>query len=143
VRVLLTLSCQVTVVDPREEWLARLPREEANSGKLRIIHAERAMRDYVKEIPAHAFVLMMTMGHSSDEPILIEILRSRPELPYVGVMGSEAKAAVLRRGVLAAGVPEEALPRYCCPIGLPIGTNDPAEIAVSVAGQLLERRDAG
>ncbi|HVT80313.1 MAG TPA: XdhC family protein, partial [Phycisphaerae bacterium] len=63
-------------------------------------------------------------------------------LPYVGVIGSEAKAGVLRRGVLAAGIPEERLGLYHCPIGLPLGTNDPAEIAVSVAAQLLQCRDA-
>lgn len=142
VRLLLTLQCHVTVIDPREEWLAKLPREE---GKLRIVQAGRPMADYVAEIPANAFVLMMTMGHATDQPILIEILRQRHGdnvLPYVGVIGSEAKAAVLRRGVLAAGVGEERLNLYCCPIGLPVGTNDPAEIAISVAGQLLQRRDA-
>ncbi len=142
VRLLLTLQCHLTVIDPREEWLARLPREE---GKLRIIHAQKPMADYVKDLPANAFVLMMTMGHATDQPILIEILRTRiggSAFPYVGVIGSEAKAAVLRRGVLAGGVPQDALGAYCCPIGLPVGTNDPAEIAISIAAQLLQRRDA-
>jgi xanthine dehydrogenase accessory factor len=87
-------------------------------------------------------VLLMTMGHATDQPILVEILKTRAaDFPYVGVIGSEAKAGALRRGVLAAGVPEELLGRYRCPIGLAIGTNDPAEIAVSIAGQLLEARD--
>ena len=141
VRLLLTLRCQVTVIDPRAEWLAKLP--GGHEGRLRVVRAERAMEEYVKEAPAGAFVVLMTMGHASDQPILIEILKSRAgDFGYIGVIGSEAKAAALRRGVLAAGVPEERLGRYCCPIGLPIGTNDPAEIAVSVAGQLLERRDA-
>jgi xanthine dehydrogenase accessory factor len=140
VRLLLTLQCHVTVIDPREEWLAKLPREE---GKIRILHAQRPMADYVKDLSTNAFVLMMTMGHATDQPILIEILRTRMgAFPYVGVIGSEAKAAVLRRGLLSAGIPEEALTEYCCPIGLPVGTNDPAEIAVSVAAQLLQRRDA-
>jgi xanthine dehydrogenase accessory factor len=85
---------------------------------------------------------MMTMGHATDQPILVEILKTRAaDFPYIGVIGSEAKAAVLRRGVLGAGVPESLLERYTCPIGLPLGTNDPAEIAVSIAAQLLQRRD--
>ena len=85
----------------------------------------------------------MTMGHSTDQPILIEILNSRPagDFPYLGVIGSEAKAGALRKGLAAAGVPEAALARYLCPIGLAIGTNDPSEIAISIAAQLLQRRD--
>jgi xanthine dehydrogenase accessory factor len=140
VRLLLTLRCQVTVIDPRPEWLAKLP--AAPDGRLRVVRATAAMETHVKELPAGAFVVLMTMGHASDQPILIEILKTRPaDFPYIGVIGSKAKAAALRRGVLAAGVPEELVARYCCPIGLPIGTNDPAEIAVSIAAQLLEKRD--
>ena len=139
VRLLLTLQCQITVIDPREEWLAKLPAD----AKVRQVHATGQMAEHVKDLPAQAFVLMMTMGHASDQPILIEILLKRPnDFRYIGVIGSAAKAGALRRCVLAAGVPEEALGRYCCPIGLPIGSNDPAEIAVSVAAQLLEKRDA-
>jgi xanthine dehydrogenase accessory factor len=146
VRLLLTMHCQVTVIDPRAEWLEKLPAEggdAGHAGRLKKVLATRAMAEYVGEVPKGAFVLMMTMGHATDQPILVEILQKRfGEFAYVGVIGSQAKAATLRRGVLAAGVPEERLSGYLCPIGLPIGTNDPAEIAVSVAAQLLEKRDA-
>jgi xanthine dehydrogenase accessory factor len=163
VRLLLTLRCQVTVIDPRPEWLAKLPAAGADaaagSGRLHAIHADRPMASYVPDLPRRAFVLLMTMGHSSDQPILIDILKTRGGMagqpaagdrggphgfPYVGVIGSAAKAGALKRGLLAAGIPEaDATPghRYLCPIGLPLGTNDPAEIAVSVAAQLLAWRD--
>lgn len=142
VRLLLTLPCQMTVIDPRPEWLAKLP-GDAPPGKLRLIHAEKPMAEYVRDLASRAFVLLMTMGHATDQPILIEILNSRAasDFPYLGVIGSEAKAAALRRGLAAAGVPEAAFLRYLCPIGLPIGTNDPAEIAISIAAQLLQKRD--
>jgi xanthine dehydrogenase accessory factor len=141
VRLLLMLRCQVTVIDPRPEWLAKLPAVE--DGRVRALRAEGPMEGYVKELPAGAFVVVMTMGHTSDQPILIEILKMRAkDFPYIGVIGSKAKAAAIKRGVLEAGVPQELVGRYCCPIGLPIGTNDPAEIAVSVAAQLLEKRGA-
>ncbi len=144
VRLLLTLPCQLTVIDPRVEWLAKLPSaENAPAGRLRLIHTEKPMADLVRDLPAQAFILLMTMGHATDQPILVEILKSRgtSDFPYLGVIGSEAKAAALRKGVLAAGVPEDAIGRYRCPIGLPIGTNDPAEIAVSIAAELLQVRD--
>ncbi|MGJ8634970.1 MAG: XdhC family protein, partial [Luteolibacter sp.] len=40
------------------------------------------------------------------------------------------------------GLSESLLEKIVCPVGLPIGGNDPAEIAVSIAAQLLERREA-
>jgi xanthine dehydrogenase accessory factor len=83
----------------------------------------------------------MTMGHTTDKPILIEILRTR-SFPYLGVIGSDAKANVLRRDIAEAGLPEEAKRAFFCPIGLALGTNHPYEIAVAVAAQLLEVRDA-
>src|SRR2546426_11678065 len=82
----------------------------------------------------------MSMGHTTDKPVLIEILRTR-SLPYLGVIGSDAKANILRRDIAEAGLPEEAKGAFFCPIGLSLGTNHPYEIAVSVAAQLLQVRD--
>ena len=46
----------------------------------------------------------MTMGHSTDGPILTEILRTR-SFPYLGVIGSAAKAARLKKDLREAGLP--------------------------------------
>jgi xanthine dehydrogenase accessory factor len=51
--------------------------------------------------------------------------------------------ALLLRELRGDGIREELLEKMVCPLGLPIGTNDPAEIAVSIVAQLLERRDQG
>jgi xanthine dehydrogenase accessory factor len=133
--VLLQLDCRVTCFDMRAEWLSRLP----DSPRLKRVHAPDLPAE-VPNIPEGAFVLLMTMGHTSDRPILIEILRSR-SFPYLGVIGSAAKAMRLQKDVTEAGLPEEARDAFYCPIGLPIGTNQPMEIAVSVAAQLIQERD--
>lgn len=136
INLLIQLDCSVTCIDPREEWLAKLP----DSLKLtKVLTSD--MPSVVKTLPDDAFVVLMTMGHTTDKPILIEILRSRT-FPYVGVIGSDAKANILRRDIAEAGLPDEAKRAFFCPIGLSIGTNHPYEIAVSVAAQLLEVRDA-
>ena len=98
------------------------------------------MPSLVKTIPDDAFVVLMTMGHTTDKPILIEILRTRT-FPYLGVIGSDAKAAVLRRDIAEAGLPEEAKRAFFCPIGLDLGSNHPYEIAVSVVAQMIRIRD--
>ncbi len=136
INILIHLDCAITCIDPRAEWLAKLP----ESPKLTKVLAPD-MPAVVPTIPDDAFVVLMTMGHTTDKPILLEILRTR-SFPYLGVIGSEAKANILRRDVAEAGLPEEAKRAFYCPIGLSLGTNHPYEIAVSVAAQLLEVRDA-
>jgi xanthine dehydrogenase accessory factor len=130
------LDCRITCIDPREEWLARLP----DSPKLTKIHAAD-MPSCVAQIPEGSFVVLMTMGHTTDKPILIEILRTRT-FPYLGVIGSNSKAKRLRQDVIAAGLPEELTRAYFCPVGLQFGSNHPQEIAISVAAQMLQLRDA-
>lgn len=134
VDILTTLDCRVTCIDPREEWLARIP----SSPKLtKVLKAD--MPSHVASIPEGSFVLLMTMGHTTDKPILIEILRTRT-FPYLGVIGSNAKAKRLRQDVLDAGLPQESTRAFFCPVGLEIGSNHPHEIAVSVAAQMLQVR---
>src|SRR5919206_4225119 len=129
VQLLVHLDCHVTCVDPRPEWLERLPA----SPKLTKVQTGD-MPAQVAAIPEGAFVVLMTMGHSTDKPILIEILRTRT-FPYLGVIGSDAKAAVLRRDVREAGLPDESKRAFFCPIGLHLGSNHPYEIAVSAVAQ--------
>ncbi|HEY2881975.1 MAG TPA: XdhC family protein, partial [Pirellulales bacterium] len=66
----------------------------------------------------------------------------RFQLPYLGVIGSQAKRKVLVRELSEAGLSDELANAFRCPIGLPLGTNQPGEIAVSVAAELIQCRDA-
>jgi xanthine dehydrogenase accessory factor len=136
ITLLVRFDCQITCIDPRREWLDRLPQ----SPNLTMIETAD-MPSIVKTLPDDAYVVLMTMGHSTDKPILIEILRTRT-FPYLGVIGSRAKANILRRDVEEAGLPEAAKEAFHCPIGLEIGTNHPYEIAVSAIAQLIQTRDS-
>lgn len=136
--LLINLECRVTCLDPREDWLNKLP----ESPKLtKLLTAD--MPGAVANIPAASFVILMTMGHTTDKPILLEILRtwSTRQFPYLGVIGSYAKAARLKKDIKEAGLPPSLENAFYCPIGLPIGSNHPQEIAISIAAQLLEVRD--
>ena len=135
VPVLAPLDCALTVVDPRREWLDRLPRAH----NLRLIQSEEP-KDLVPSMPDHAFLLCLTKGHASDRPVLQRALAER-NFPFVGVIGSDAKAEVLRREMIADGLPAERARQFYCPVGLPFGSNDPREIAISIAAQLLSERD--
>lgn len=135
VPVLAPLNCHVTICDPRSEWLDRLPR----APNLRYVRCEQPA-DLVPQIPDHAFILCLTKGHASDRPILQRALAER-NFPFIGVIGSDAKAEILRRELIAAGVPPERAGQFHCPVGLPFGNNLPTEIALSIVAQLLTERD--
>jgi xanthine dehydrogenase accessory factor len=116
VPVLQPLPCFITVCDSRTEWLVTLPRT-ANVRTL----AHENPADLVPELPAHAFVLCLTKGHTTDRPILQRALTER-NFPFLGVIGSDAKAAVLRRELVAAGVPAERAAEFHCPLAPTIPT---------------------
>lgn len=133
--VLLPLPCTITCCDPREEWLAQLPRAR----NLRVVRSD-SPEEILATLRDDSFVLLMTKGHQTDRPILQRALAEK-NFPFIGVIGSAAKAAVLRREMIAAGLAPERAEKFHCPVGLEFGTNHPHEIALSIAAQLLTERD--
>ena len=131
--LLVSMPCQLTCIDPRIDWLDRLP----NGARTECVEEPKVK---VAELSDDSFVLCMTRGHKSDLPILKEIFHQRRRFPYLGVIGSKAKAAVIRKELIEDGITEDEI-QFFCPIGLPIGNNHPSEIAVSIAAQLLGERD--
>lgn len=132
-RTLSRLPCQVTCVDPRSEWLEKLE-------GVRTIHHE-SPKELVRTFDPNSFFLSMTMGHSHDVPILLELSRHAPECPYVGVIGSDVKGIKIKKELAALGVSPAFLEKLRVPVGLPVGTNHPYEIAISIAAELLQVRD--
>jgi xanthine dehydrogenase accessory factor len=130
------LDCHVMCIDARPEWLDRIPAR----ARLRKLQSDEP-RKLVAELPGDSFVVCMTMGHATDRPILEEIFRQDRRFPFLGVIGSKAKRAVLLKELAAAGIPAERAAAFHCPIGLDLGTNQPGEIAISVVAQLIQQRD--
>ncbi|MES2660773.1 MAG: xanthine dehydrogenase accessory protein XdhC [Verrucomicrobiota bacterium] len=132
VPVLASLACRIDVFDTRADWLARFaPRENV---KLNFV---RSFEDGVEFLNPKSFVLSITQGHSCDRPVLRDTLRRFPMVPFLGVIGSASKRAVLMRELREDGIDGDLLKKIICPVGLPIGGNDPAEISISIAAQLL------
>lgn len=134
-RLLLRLDCRLTVVDSRAEWLEKLP----ESMKLKKI-CTSDMAQVVKELPAQTFVASMTMGHSTDMPVLHQALLEQ-QFPYLGVIGSPTKRLKLETELKALGLTSERVKDFFCPMGESIGRSTPAEIAVSIVAQMLKIRD--
>lgn len=137
-RMLIELDCRVTCIDTRPDWLERLP----NSPKLdRRLVAEYA--EGVDAVTAGAMVVVMTMGHVTDMPVLHALHHRGPRPSYLGVIGSDSKAHALRRQLREDGLPQAFIDAIVCPIGEKLGNNTPPEIAVSVLAQLVRHHRDG
>jgi xanthine dehydrogenase accessory factor len=137
-RLLLELECRVTCFDTRAEWIDRLP--QADRLQRRLV---KEFADGVEAVPRGAFVLVLTMGHATDIPVLHALHAKKTETAFIGVLGSDSKAAILRRELVEGGLPRDFVARITCPIGEKIGDNTPPEIAVSVLAQLVRLRTPG
>ncbi len=80
--------------------------------------------------------IVMTRGHRYDEICLRSILRK--SYAYVGMMGSRGRTVNVKHDLEKEGFTTEKLDDLHAPVGLDIGAQTPAEIAVSVAAELIE-----
>lgn len=128
------LDFPITVIDDRPEF-ARSEQFPAARAVLC-----RDFGDVAAAFPAapNAFYVIVTRGHAADRICLHAALER--ESAYVGMIGSRGKVAATLAALEAAGVPREKLDAVHAPIGLDIGAQTPAEIAVSIAAQLIAVR---
>lgn len=131
VHLLATLPFRITWIDERaEEFPAELP-----AGVTRVVSEDPV--DEVDDQPAGSFYLVMTHNHQLDLELCARILK-RNDARYFGVIGSRTKRKRFDYRLRERGFDDAALARMICPIGLAEVTGKhPAEIAVSVAGQLI------
>ena len=86
------------------------------------------------------YVVVMTLGYSSDKIVIARLLGR--EFRYFGVLGSKAKMATLMRELREQGYDDKALARIHTPIGIPINSRTPEEIAVSIAAEIIAVKNA-
>ena len=96
----------------------------------------------VASAPPGTFVLVMTHEHPLDLALTAAAL-ARPDLPYVGLIGSGSKRARFEKRFREIGIADERIAGLVCPIGVTgVADKDPAIIAAATAAQLLQAREA-
>ncbi len=108
--------------------------------KNKFVHRKRIVESYQKIdefVPtgANHFIVVMTLGYKTDEVVIRKLLDVN--FKYFGVLGSRAKMATLLKELKKEGFPEDKLNRIRTPIGLPINSRTPEEIAVSIAAEII------
>ena len=132
VPVLASVDFRVTVYDNRKELVNGnfFPQaEEVIYGNYKQISVTLTENDYV---------VIMTPGHQGDFDVLKQVLRHK--LRYVGCIGSRHKIARAQELLRQAGISEEVIASVHAPIGLPILAQTPAEIAISIAAEMIRCR---
>lgn len=136
VPVLTGLEFPVVVYDQRPEAV----RPEDFPTALAVVQGEFSNLSAHVRLTASDYAVVMTPGHCADLAVVRQVLAWGPS--YVGCMGSRKKREFLRRALAEDGVSPEQIASVHLPIGLEIGARTPAEIAVSVAAELVAHRAA-
>lgn len=133
------LGFRIVVVDDREEFANR---ERFPMADRTLAIPIEALREAVS-ISARTHVVIVTRDHVHDEEALEAVLGSPAK--YIGLVGSRRKVASVFEHLLAKGFTAEGLARVYSPIGLDIGSETPAEIALSILAEiiLVERGGSG
>lgn len=120
---------QVVVIDPRRAFAT-----EERFGDVEIV------RDWPEEalprigLDDRTAIVVLTHDPRIDDPALILALAS--DAFYVGALGSRKTHAKRVERLLKAGAAPEAIARIHAPIGLDIGAEGAAEIALSIMGEI-------
>jgi xanthine dehydrogenase accessory factor len=137
-RVLALLDFRSVVVDPRREWASgeRFPGAT-------LVHEPFPDGVASAGVTAADAVVLVTPGHQHDR----ESLRCALATPagYIGMIGSRTKVATVFKALRDEGFGEEQIARVHAPIGLAIGAQTPAEIAIAIAAEIVAvfRKGAG
>jgi xanthine dehydrogenase accessory factor len=105
----------------------------------RVIDSYETIDEFVPSSP-DAYVVVMTLGYKFDEIVIRQLIHK--DFKYFGVLGSKAKMATLLRNLKAEGFPADRLDRIHTPIGLPINSHTPEEIAVSIAAEIISVKNS-
>ncbi len=132
-QIALTLDYQVIVCDPRQEYLS--------SWQMPGIKLDSQMPDDAVTTLAsdkYSAVVALTHDPKLDDMALMTALDSKAF--YVGALGSRRTNSSRRKRLATLGISEAGIARLHGPVGLPIGSRTPPEIAVAIMAELTAER---
>jgi len=125
------LGFRVVVIDDRSEYATRERFPEAD--QLIVDSWEKALGEV--RIDENSFIIILTYAGEYDELALRKVINSKAA--YIGMIASQSKAKAILAKLQRDKVPDELLSRVTTPIGLDVGAETPAEIAVSTMAQII------
>ncbi|MCF0132979.1 MAG: XdhC family protein [Blautia sp.] len=111
----------------------------------RIVKADRVLCDSFEnglgqiESDEDTYFVVVTRGHRYDTDCLRAI--SKKPYAYVGMMGSHRRTKMVKEQLMEEGYPGEFIEDIHAPIGIAIQAETPAEIAVSILGEVIRKKN--
>lgn len=127
------LGLRVEVLDDRPEFAAR--DRFPGAAAVRVIDFRNPFADTALQPADH--VVLVTRGHRFDYECLVQLLRMPDPPAYIGMIGSRRRVRATHEQLAREGFSAEAMKRVRAPVGLDLGGQTPAEIAVSVAAEIV------
>jgi len=134
------LDFRTIVVDDRAEFANTKRFEHAHT-----VHVAEQFATVFDEltrknltIDTNAYIVILTRGHLHDQTVLEQALGTKAA--YIGMIGSRRKRDQVYANLIQKGISKESLETVYSPIGLDIHSETPAEIAVSIIGQIIQAR---
>ena len=127
------LDYQVIVCDPRQEMLDQWSVDGVSL-------TNEMPDDAVRKFSQDNFSAIIALTHDPriDDMGLMEALQT--DAFFIGAMGSTRTSAKRRERLLQLDLSEAEISRLHAPVGLPIGSKTPAEIAIAILAQLTALR---
>ena len=97
------------------------------------------IQEYIPE-GENNYVIIMTPSHRGDETSLTQVINKK--LAYIGMMGSSRKVKEVFDNMRNDGFSENDFKKVHSPIGLPIKSNTPEEIAISIAAEIIQVKNS-
>jgi len=130
------LGYKLTVIDDRPDFVLAEDLVEPD----RSICCSFAAIENVLTLGIRSSVVIITRGHMHDMDCLRKVIKY--PLAYLGMIGSKRKVKMVREQLLEE-TDIDKIDKVHMPIGLDIGAQTPAEIAVSIAAELIKVRRGG
>lgn len=129
------LDFNVTVIDNREEFAnkERFPLAD----NIICNEFENALKNINYN---NSYFVIVTRGHKDDKKSLKSILKNN--FKYVGMIGSRSKVASVIKQLMEEGFTNDDIEKVHTPIGLKIGAQTPAEISISIAGEIISVKNS-
>ena len=130
----LMLGYRVIVCDPREEYAQGW---QVEGTELTTMMPDDAVQEYARQ--PRSIVLALTHDPKLDDMALLDALNTQAF--YVGAIGSQRNCDARRKRLKDLGITPTNLQRLHAPVGLPIGSHTPPEIAVSILAEITQQRN--
>jgi xanthine dehydrogenase accessory factor len=132
-RIARGLDFHITVIDDRTDYATaqRFPDARCVVGDI-----EQELSKLT--IDEQTYIVIVTRGHKHDAGALAAVINTPAR--YLGLIGSKTKIRSILKTLFEQGIAKERLAQVHGPIGYQIGAVTPAEIAVSIAAELVAVR---